>query len=101
MRNTEYSNRFTEPERAPTIRSVPLMVLAAVAPLEVAGPERLVVRRRQAQRDVRDHEHDRGRPAEQPLRDRQIGALDQAVRSGKALYAGTVSLPDALARATL
>src|SRR5450830_656243 len=28
MRNTEYSSRLTEPERAPTIRSVPLMVLA-------------------------------------------------------------------------
>ncbi|CAI8744557.1 hypothetical protein EMIT0P100_140123 [Pseudomonas sp. IT-P100] len=31
MRNTEYSNRFTEPDRAPTIRSVPLMVLAKLA----------------------------------------------------------------------
>src|SRR5450830_250101 len=31
MRNTEYSSRFTEPERAPTIRSVPLMVLAKLA----------------------------------------------------------------------
>src|SRR5689334_18521257 len=31
IRNTEYSNRFTEPERAPTIRSVPLMVLAKLA----------------------------------------------------------------------
>src|SRR3990167_5306232 len=31
MRNTEYSSRFTLPERAPTIRSVPLMVLAKLA----------------------------------------------------------------------
>ena len=31
MRNTEYSSRLTEPERAPTIRSVPLMVLAKLA----------------------------------------------------------------------
>src|SRR5471030_981218 len=28
IRNTEYSSKLTEPERAPTIRSVPLMVLA-------------------------------------------------------------------------
>src|SRR5690606_40703055 len=31
MRNTEYNSRLTEPERAPTIRSVPLMVLAKLA----------------------------------------------------------------------
>ncbi|MCY1173093.1 hypothetical protein D9M73_132430 [compost metagenome] len=31
MRNTEYSSKLTEPERAPTIRSVPLMVLAKLA----------------------------------------------------------------------
>src|SRR6218665_262432 len=31
MRNTEYSSRLIEPERAPTTRSVPLMVLAKLA----------------------------------------------------------------------
>src|SRR5690606_5429713 len=35
MRNTEYSNRFTEPERAPTIKSVPLTVLAKLARVSV------------------------------------------------------------------
>src|SRR5690606_13328444 len=35
MRNTEYSSRFTEPERAPTIRSVPLTVLAKLARVSV------------------------------------------------------------------
>src|SRR5699024_8893761 len=35
MRNTEYSNKFTEPERAPTIKSVELIVLAKLAQVSV------------------------------------------------------------------
>jgi hypothetical protein len=32
--------------------------------------------------DERDDQDHGGRPAEQPLRDRQVGALDEAVREG-------------------
>ena len=34
---------------------------------------------RTRERDERDDEHDRGRPGEQPLGDRQVRALDEAV----------------------